>query len=918
MYYMLALLFLTHTLTAILQEETDFITSFINNYGFSSNSYDTREYHPFILEQTRKSFEQLETDLVNAGFNPIGRIIIAGYQEDAMPSYYTGRRIYHIDDETSIKTESGWQFAAGNSAGFLTGFALQKCNQYKNASITHILPNRIELFDARARLFHQHAFGESYAHAIGMYNDVQKTLTRGNAHMVLRMLNAWWKKLYIDACRDGAGNVIATQDMLFTIHYAQYLLNSSLPILQWYTGPDITYPIELLRCQSVDATEGAQAFVSHIGTTLIPYNETKTAYIFCSFVDGVGKSTLLGNVRNWQLHDTDFEQYERVDNSSSQRATLYHVSEKVVIADLPAQVSHHTIKPDGSVYVDLRAVKGCNDDEIKSLIDYARTNLPSFIDIFNNDYTSAYAQLCAQLKRTDTQWIPFSYNNHEYLVHIEHPDQIKMLVPFEKVHSFGLKVVEPEHMIFHAGVSMPLPYNQFLNDLSTQLRNAGVEQMVFVDFMSMYPRTSRETVRVNFLLQQLYALHDTFDQTRSFYHHTPHPHDYYLMLTHHEDDIARAITQETFLRYAWYDLLTDRPPFCETHIPAHEITPLLSERITRLSDMYNQHVKKIVHAKIADEKEEFEQTWAHDKLFQTLVRFDYNALIAFSSWMHRLFTHDVYDEYYRSVWTRNETTQLIIHKTVPNGCRDTVELKELISLIRAQWYATLSNILGWEKRNEQWIVKESCTAVPPLWIEPKQKTHWHVVQKSLPEYEEKQPELPQPFFNNVQTKELRPWGICYEKPYCMSWFGIDTLHGLYGYSIATKNNQIDKLNTVTHNWLYNREEIEKNPYITTHELLMLAMTHNTLTSSSCEKNYVKKCNREAAQLFVRAIATLDMILKDLDAICIIRKGNKDDFKAALILIEKIILPRYFGVSFPSPLFENYDTVEPVISWNICM
>ena len=70
-----------------------------------------------------------------------------------------------------------------------------------------------------------------------------------------------------------------------------------------------------------------------------------------------------------------------------------------------------------------------------------------------------------------------------------------------------------------------------------------------------------------------------------------------------------------------------------------------------------------------------------------------------------------------------------------------------------------------------------------------------------------------------------------------------------------------------------------------------------------------------ARMFVRMIATLEMIAKDVNSNIAVRYGNRQDFKAALKLIEKIVLPKYFGLLFPRPLFDDYNTVEPYPSWD---
>jgi hypothetical protein len=76
-----------------------------------------------------------------------------------------------------------------------------------------------------------------------------------------------------------------------------------------------------------------------------------------------------------------------------------------------------------------------------------------------------------------------------------------------------------------------------------------------------------------------------------------------------------------------------------------------------------------------------------------------------------------------------------------------------------------------------------------------------------------------------------------------------------------------------------------------------------------------KTHKPLAQMLVRLLVTLDMVVKDPDADIVVRYGNREDFRAALLLFEKITLPRYFGMFFSDALFENYDEVEPYPSWD---
>ena len=95
--------------------------SFISSYDLSGRY--SHEYHPFILHKTRESFTQLERAL-QASFTVDGRILIFGYQEEAVPPYQTQWQRIHIHDEVVVQSERGITPPAKNIFGFMTGFVL--------------------------------------------------------------------------------------------------------------------------------------------------------------------------------------------------------------------------------------------------------------------------------------------------------------------------------------------------------------------------------------------------------------------------------------------------------------------------------------------------------------------------------------------------------------------------------------------------------------------------------------------------------------------------------------------------------------------------------------------------------------------------------------------------------------------------
>src|SRR3990167_524626 len=210
----------------------------MDNYDFSSRARDTHEYHSFILGKTREGFTQLETHLANQGFELDGRMVICGYQEDAVPSYYSSSTQAVIDDEKHKKSTQGWQFAAGNLFGFATGFLLKDVNCLKKVCddpiFEHSMPDRIGLFDDRASIFHRHAFGHAYDAMMQTQKVISKALIKGTPKEVVRVLKDFWRYLYVHEIEDASQQLIATQDILFSIHYGNYIYGSALPLLKFF------------------------------------------------------------------------------------------------------------------------------------------------------------------------------------------------------------------------------------------------------------------------------------------------------------------------------------------------------------------------------------------------------------------------------------------------------------------------------------------------------------------------------------------------------------------------------------------------------------------------------------------------------------------------------------------------------------
>jgi hypothetical protein len=484
-------------------ERTDFINSFLDAYDIEEKY--THEYHPFIRNKTGKSLILLEQTLANAGFSLDGRFTIFGFQEDAFPPYVTDMNRESIDDEAFSANKKGIGKTAKNIFGFYTAAVLgdvEYIERYfkKEPSFTYCSAKPLELLEDNNFLLKEHAFGKNYTQIKITRDIIEKAVVQGNHHRAFEALIAFWEHLYLEASKNGAQETVATQDILFSIEYLKAINNGTCNLKKFFIGPDITYPIEVLAMQTAEVTAHAQKFVKKMSEQLVTHNNQKTGYIFCSFVDGVGKSTLFGNLKNYIRYGDCVENYQRCDNSSSQEATLIEIKQDVFIIDLPAQVSHFAIKPEGFVYADIATVPTITRTLLRKASEYIKEHKHKLLGEFEDakekartfkeplyahpeDVTYTLAQNMITLK-SHSDWVPFSYEQHHFVFSKKNPSLLRILVPLGGAHSTALKTIEPELMLFTKGMTLPMPFESFLTKLVSSMKAAGIEQVYFVDFLS--------------------------------------------------------------------------------------------------------------------------------------------------------------------------------------------------------------------------------------------------------------------------------------------------------------------------------------------------------------------------------------------------------------------------------------------------
>ncbi len=925
MWYVFLLFF---SCSASSEKAVECIKSFVTYYDCSQEGRYTHEYHPFLLQETRNSFEQLESFFIKEGFSCPSRMVIMGYQEEGVPPFLPSFDKVFLQDEYVHQSAKGRTVPAHNVFGFLTGFLLKDASWMQHqwfgdqaGVVYHHLPDRMPLFNDYAYLFQKHAFGEDLAAILRSRDAVERSLKTCDGKAIMKELAEFWQRAYKGELKNFSHQILATQDILFSIDYAQHLLKSNIPVTKIYTGPDITYPIEVLSCQEQKATESAQKFVDYFGKKLVPVNGKKTAYIFCSFVDGVGKSTLLGNVINWKLHGSDLNTYARVDNSSSQRSTLYQLDDAVFILDLPAQLSHFVSKPDGYVFVPLDVAGQDNEQEVLKHISFSinesEQRFEQFFDTVHDPSTLYEHFIFIASLFGEHEWIPFEYNQRTYIVKKDNPNSVRVAVPLEGVQSRGLKVAHPTHMLFTKGLSLPMHTDAFMQDCAQKLKSAGVETLIFIDFLSMYPRSSRENIRVNFILQELKKLYGSrFDREKSLYKTLTNGNlELLYELQHHFASYTFALLAETVVRTALYELFNQHATRDICVLSSKEVTAFLWSESARVLDRHKELLVDRCQKKIALERQALHYL-VDDPTFQTVVNFSWKPLLAFSCFMENLWCSHVDSPLMRSVWIEHMRGAAEKRFEFSAESKDKTVMEKVIPLIRASWYVSLINLLYARVESDGVFVVDNLLypTAPCTLVLQKNDT---IALKCYPleeVFDVPHGDIVRPFLEISLPVGYTPlaWGNAYGTVFMKAYDGIETATGIFGlgYDWEFYNRVRPVVDSLFAQGNY-RKIVTSSAVLNSMRNVATKQQKKQIRTIAVDSPY-----RQAIAFVVRALATLEMIAKDQSAVIITRRGNSEDFKAALFLAEHYLLPDVCGITIEGPLFDDYQTVQPVIPWDV--
>jgi hypothetical protein len=983
-----------------------FFDSFINSYEFNTSGRYAHEYHQFILEETAKSLSVLEDSFDDAKISVKGRFVIMGYEGNAIPSYFTSLKDCEgakIDDEYVSKLPKGWSLQLHNQFGLMTGFLFRDVNKINclpgAPEFLHTNPHSVELFHDRMEVFRQDSFGSLNKLISDAEHDVVTSVSSGKWRVLFDKLISFWQTIYSTEGKTGDTQVAGTQDILFTLENAKFLRNSSIPLLSFYTGGDITYPILVSKTCGSQATINAQDFVKQFSEKLKPENDEPTLFVFKSFVDGVGKSTLVGNVCNYLKFGDTVESYESVDNTSSLVADVFPVVKDVFVADLPAQVSHFTHKPDGSVYVSLDAVGSAYGDA-KQIEDNFNNNKKCLISEYGklikkaskesfeaSSFPEIWAKNLVKLKRENrNSWVPYRANGRDYLIDINNTSRVSVLLPLGEARSEGLKNVEPEQMLFLKGLTFPPKYELFIDDLIGKAKDNGIKHVVFVDFLSMYPRSSRENVRLNYLLQRLSEFEPGFDPYKTLYRNFSSNCELLALIMRKSgrESVKRALVDESVIRFGLHKMMSNG--FREERVTAfsdEKISAYLKSFNESITAEEREQICDLVERKVECESSHLKKVYASTKEFVNVYTFSPELLLELSIEIEDLLSKKIENREIKELWSGFGTDVLVDGVDCPEGkidqvvqvkhgspmraiykispeTKNKVVLDQFFNLVRRSWYAAVSNIPGGKSLGGGVIEveRQSVTALP---VVARLGTDGMIyLLQRIPDFV-KDEEI------GIDSKRVSMFeapkkvGIINEFTYYMEPLDLKIPDGLLSFGMdvsaswkfpyfkclmadVVQKHQYDNGNDESlwatnaydefsnqmkryYSWLQRRindktkrrdVEEEKDKETKPEETPENDDSNDDakkLKEAEKELFYCEDEQRESLAIFARTIATIEMVVKDVKGEIAVRPGNREDFYAAVKLVEEVMFPQYFGLVLEEPLFNNSNDCTPIVPWS---
>ena len=974
-----------------------FYKSFINCYDFSTLGKYAHEYHPALLSFTRNSLQVMESRLEKLTDQTSDRIVIMGYEQHALPNFFPCLDDFkggEINDEFSEKLFADWSKKIHNHFGVLSAFLFrsQMHNSHNEVFVPVASDDFGQIFEPCMRLFHLYSFGSYLNIMLSFEKNLMPFLENQDAKTVLKGLIDFWREVYSFPSQESKTNMIITQDILFNIENATHLVSNNHKIKKFFFGPDLTYPIETKEICKKKATRNAQIFLQKFIQELKPLDNLPTVYIFKSFVDGVGKSTLLGNIKNYLNFGLDFDSFKYVDNSSSVEFDFFEFAPSVFIADLPAQMSHFTFKPDGMVYVHIDAVK-LAQTEINLIQNYFESNqdvlsqefkskvqtIQKLIDAndwFNNEiYSEEHPEnlwiknIISLKKLPINDWLPFQFNNQHFLGRVNEMGMLdfKILTPIGEARSEGLKNADPAQMLFFKGLTVPACYDIFLNSLEKELSERNISRIVYVDFFSMYSRSSRENVRLNYILQHIAMHNPQFNLSNTLY-------DSFLCDTHllsvlsdqkNSNAFVENINLETMLRLWLHHFLQNNFTDKINFIHDKEIFLHAQNFLKESSLPKDENLKQVVKAKIKQETDLLKSRYGYTKDFWNLYKLDFGKLFQISEVLENFFCSEIdcpilksyfevfpssidsskfytqkYNQKNRLCFDYQDNTYTI-HRTIKINSKNKILLKSFISKLRVNWYQLILNLTqALEDSTNKIKLDKLLFKKDFLVLRQDQQGYAYIISKQTKSQNSSinnsSTESPLTNLKNIYTTKCRNQSF--------SW------QGLHGFCIVNDIETNDEYN----NWDSLEGEIS-NLFLdflksqpNQNEVVSIKQLHKMVSGSFLVKqlhryykkiafsNKKNKCCKPQSNFYydeccdvekhffsqqsylpifkmIQLLIVLEIFVRDLDSQIIV-KPNQEDIVAATKYFADFVIPEYCNQMFEVPLYKIYTPQLFVPDW----
>jgi hypothetical protein len=476
-----------------------------------------------------------------------------------------------------------------------------------------------------------------------------------------------------------------------------------------------------------------------------------------------------------------------------------------------------------------------------------------------------------------------------------------VLVPFDQAHSQGLKIKEPELMVFDKGLHIPMSYDVFLKDLTDQMAASGVKTVVLVDFLSMYPRTSRETVRINYLLQQLKTFyHDEYQINSSVYRTFAHYHQLYPLFFKQRDEFERAIFLETLLRWVVYDTIMQASTQEVRSLAAQEVRNRLQKKIKELYTTNKKELEIIVNAvrvRIDQEAPSIEH-YQYSSWYEAVSQFDVTRFVQLSEMVRSIIATYHPDPTVCSLFNdvtadidqvieQGRVVELTNHVKLEVVARladhivDRSLVESVVNYTRSVWYNQLVSLFVPElypSGKQVLVVKKFTDGYYYLlrcrhkdWTDAQPRLLHEVQLFGLPFDDDSEPGLMEHVVNDIQAND-------YYKQY---------------------DQELAHLFVSTSALCAHLDEYAQWQALLSEQRSMIAP----------RTEYI---DYDKVRLAVQALATMHFVMKNPNDLIMVRYGNHDDFVAALRLFEQLILPKYLQVATKGQLFNDYTMVAPLV------